>query len=79
MYIRVGGSHPRQLLIHLKWMLSWLVLLCFLLCISLHPLIFMYARANVCVSVYLSVCVCVFVCVGRGGCIFVLVCVQALW
>ena len=51
------------------------------LCISLHPLIFMYARANVCVSVYLSVCVCVcvFVCVGRGGCIFVLVCVQALW
>ena len=50
------------------------VLLCFLLCISLHPLIFMYVHmcsANVCVCpcIHLSVCVC-------GGVAFV--CVQVL-
>ena len=40
---------------------------------ALHPLIFMYARANVCVSVYLSVCLCVC---GGGGlhCLCLCVC-----
>ena len=38
-----------------------------LLCISLHPLIFMYAHANVCVRVSICLCACVCVCVGSDS------------
>ena len=54
----MGGSHPRQLLFPLKWMLSWLVLLCF--GFVAPPDFHVRACANVCVSVYIW-------CVWGGG------------
>ena len=36
-------------------------------------------HANVCIRVSICLCACVCVCVCGGGCIFVFVCVQALW
>ena len=64
MYIRVGGVSPTHGSSFLNVVLVGVAL--FFVCISLHPLIFMYVHMLMCVCVHVSICL--FVCVW-GGCI----------
>ena len=66
MYIRVGGwVPPTAAPFPLKWMLSWLVLLYFVMHFLAPPDFHVRARANVYVSMYIRICLCV--CGGGGG------------